>query len=337
MSSDAAVEIYQAPEGEVIFDVDAAAETIWATEEQVADLFDVDRSVINRHVRNIYRDKELDPDVTSVKKVELRDEGGRQVRRPVRRFNLDMIISIGYRVNSKKATDFRIWATDVLKRYAVTGVAVNSEKLARLPSGEAEKRLAEIEGAMDLVKRLVANSELSLSETNGVLEVISRYMGSVQTISEYSSGHFVLSSGGAEKRAITAEQLAVFVKDLRQRLNERPSFGEVSEQNVGIEAADYDDLVIKLNAEFAIDDTVAMRAAKLLYYIVKDRPFLEGNKRIGALLFIVYLTQNDFSLTKNNETKISDRALTALVLLIAESEPSEKELILKLITKLLDD
>ena len=313
MSSDAAVEIYQAPEGEVIFDVDAAAETIWATEEQVADLFDVDRSVINRHVRNIYRDKELDPDVTSVKKVELRDEGGRQVRRPVRRFNLDMIISIGYRVNSKKATDFRIWATDVLKRYAVTGVAVNSEKLARLPSREAEKRLAEIEGAMDLVKRLVANSELSLSETNGVLEVISRYMGSVQTISEYSSGHFVLSSGGAEKRAITAEQ------------------------NVGIEAADYDDLVIKLNAEFAIDDTVAMRAAKLLYYIVKDRPFLEGNKRIGALLFIVYLTQNDFSLTKNNETKISDRALTALVLLIAESETSEKELILKLITKLLDD
>jgi hypothetical protein len=84
-------------------------------------------------------------------------------------YNLDMIISIGYRVNSKKATDFRIWATDVLKRYAVTGVAVNSEKLARLPSGEAEKRLAEIEGAMDLVKRLVANSELSLSETNGVL------------------------------------------------------------------------------------------------------------------------------------------------------------------------
>jgi prophage maintenance system killer protein len=92
-----------------------------------------------------------------------------------------------------------------------------------------------------------------------------------------------------------------------------------------------------LNAEFAVDDTVAMRAAKLLYYIVKDRPFLEGNKRIGALLFIVYLTQNDFSLTKNNETKISDRALTALVLLIAESESSEKELILKLITKLLDD
>ena len=337
MSSDAAVEIYQAPEGEVIFDVDAAAETIWATEEQVADLFDVDRSVINRHVRNIYRDKELDPDATSMKKVELRDEGGRQVRRPVRRFNLDMIISIGYRVNSKKATDFRIWATDVLKRYAVTGVAVNNEKLARLPSGEAEKRLAEIEGAMDLVKRLVANSELSLSETNGVLEVISRYMGSVQTISEYSSGHFVLSSGGAEKRAITAEQLTTFVKDLRQRLNERPSFGEVSEQNVGVEAADYEDLVIKLNAEFAVDDTVAMRAAKLLYYIVKDRPFLEGNKRIGALLFIVYLTQNDFSLTKNNETKISDRALTALVLLIAESEPSEKELILKLITKLLDD
>jgi prophage maintenance system killer protein len=127
------------------------------------------------------------------------------------------------------------------------------------------------------------------------------------------------------------------VKDLRQRLNERPSFGEVSEQNVGVEAADYEDLVIKLNAEFAVDDTVAMRAAKLLYYIVKDRPFLEGNKRIGALLFIVYLTQNDFSLTKNNETKISDRALTALVLLIAESESSEKELILKLITKLLDD
>lgn len=317
MGSD--IEIYKVHEGEIVFNI--SGDTLWATEEQISQLFDVDRSVINRHLNNIYRDGELSEAATCVKNAQVRMEGKRQVKREVKSYNLDAIISVGYRVNSRKATDFRIWATKVLKSYVVNGAAINEARLREL---DAEK-LHTIEGMLGIVKRLTAVSELSEMEAKGILDVISKYSPSFKTLHEYDAGRIVFGGGKKAIRLLDEAECLRAVKQLRASLGESEKFGQVRGN--------------KLREILAGSDngTVAEKAGELLYFVIKNRPFEDGNKRIGALLFIVFLTMNDCHLTENGETKISDRALTALTLLISESDPSEKDLIIALICKLLED
>jgi len=160
--------VYDAEEGEVVFDIDQEKETIWASIDEIARLFGVSRRGIEIHLNNIYKDGELEMMATAKENFAVRVEGNRTVRRKVRFYNLDAIISVGYRVNSKKATRFRVWATSVLKRYVVDGVAVNERRLKELP----EKKLVELEGALSMVRRLIEKQELEAGEAKGILEVI---------------------------------------------------------------------------------------------------------------------------------------------------------------------
>ena len=184
-------QIYKATNGDIVFNFDEEADTLWATEEQVSRLFNVDRSVINRHIRNIYRDGELDEERTAKKNRIVRKEGTRSVTREVNVYNLDAIISIGYRVNSKKATDFRIWATKILHHYVTDGVAINERRLKELDN----EKLHEIENALGIVKRLVASSDLSADEASGILEVITKYGPSFKALEEFDEGHISFSKG----------------------------------------------------------------------------------------------------------------------------------------------
>lgn len=322
MEEVANLEIYKLNEGEVVFDVDAEAETLWATQEQMAQVFEIDRSVINRHIRNIYRDGELEEKTTCAKNAQVRVEGGRMVKRQVAKYNLDMIISVGYRVNSKKATAFRVWSTKILKRYVMGGVVVNERRLKELP----EQKLAEVEGMMEVVKRLLKHNILTAGEASGALEVMANYGGSFKVIGEYGEGYIALGKGRRVKKELSVIEALRFVKEMRASLDEEESFGRIKQGGEEI-----------LRQSLMGEGTVAARAANLLYRVIKERPFVDGNKRIGALLFIILLTLNDYQLTKGGETKISDRALTALVLLIAESEKTEKGLMQSLIMKLLED
>lgn len=315
------IEIYKGVKGEVVFNVDKDMETIWATEDQVSALFDVDRSVINRHIRNIYRDGELDETATCAKNAQVRNEGGRTVTREVKMYNLDAIISVGYRVNSRKATDFRIWATNVLRSYVVDGVAINKRRLEELDA----KKLHEIEGALGIVKRLVAATELTDAETKGILEVISKYSPSLKVLKEFSEGHISLRTGKKTARLLDENECIKIVDQLKKGAKNERGFGEIRGKFGAV-----------LEEAYAGED-VAEKAANLLYLVIKKRPFVDGNKRIAALLFIAFLTFNNYHLTNGGETKISDRALTALTLLIAESNPDEKELIVALICKLLEN
>ncbi len=367
------IEIYEGLKGEVVFDVDVEEETLWATQAQMAQVFGVDRTVIGRHIRNIYRDGELaenptaDENRTSAKNARVENiiqngggvragrtsaknalvrnrtckeilqtqiEGGRKIERKVKAYNLDMIISVGYRVSSKKATQFRIWATSVLKQYTVDGVAINTRRLENIQAKKDAKRLHEVEEMMALVRRLTTTKMLDAGEANGVLEVISKYAGSFKTLQEYDDGHIDLRFLNKKQgqKELTVEMCERAVAQLKQSLSGNELFGK--KRGEMFEGS--------LTAIFQSFDgrelypSVPEKAANLLYFVIKDHPFYDGNKRIGALLFVLFLTLNDYHLTEKGETKISDRALTAIALLIAESEPKEKQLIVSLVCKLLE-
>ena len=333
------IEIYKGLEGEVVFDVDMEGETIWATQAQIAQLFGVAPQNITYHIRNIYKEGELAEEPAGNKRtckeiLQVRDEGGRKIQRKVKVYNLDMIISVGYRVNSKKATQFRVWSTNVLKKYLVNGAVVNEQRIKELAAQREIKKLHNVENMMALVRRLTMRNELSAGEANGVLEVISKYAGSFHTLEEYDDGFIDLSFMSGKKRIkeLTIEMCKSAVEQLRSSVKGSDLFGK--ERNGSFEGS--------LTAIFQSFDgkelypSVPEKAAHLLYFIIKDHPFYDGNKRIGALLFILFLTLNDYHLTKKGETKISDKALTAIALLIAESEPKEKGLIVSLVCKLLE-
>ena len=327
------IEIYRGLEGEVIFDVDTENETIWATPEQMAAVFGVQRPAVVKHLSNIYKSGELDEKATCSKMEQVRYEGSRKVVREKKIYNLDAIISVGYRVNSKKATNFRIWATSVLKRFVTDGVAVNERRLERLAERRDVKKLHDVEDMMALVRRLTTRNELAAGEANGILEVITKYAGSFKTLEEYDDGHIDLSFMNKRRRvkALTVEMCLNAVENLRENVGGSDLFGK--ERNGSFEgnlAAIFQSFEGK-----ELYPSTQEKAANLLYFVIKDHPFYDGNKRIGSLLFILFLTLNDCHLTAQGETKISDRALTAIALLIAESEPREKELIVSLVCKLL--
>ncbi len=332
MTEEKRVEIYKGLAGEVVFNVDEKGETIWATQAQITEIFGVDRTVIGRHLRNIFKEGELDEKQVCAKNAHTGPDGKTY---QVNMYNLDAIISVGYRVNSKKATRFRIWATKVLKQYVTDGIAVNERRLAQLTEKKEVKKLHDVEDMMALVRRLTTQNELDAGEANGVLEVISRYAGSFKTLEEYDDGHIDLSFMGTGKRQqkeLTIVMCEEAVENLRKNVGGSELFGK--KRNNSFEGS--------LNSIFQSFDgkelypSVPEKAANLLYFIIKDHPFYDGNKRIGALLFILFLTLNDYHLTEKGETKISDRALTAIALLIAESEPKEKGLIVSLVCKLLE-
>ena len=328
------IEIYKGLTGEVVFDVDTEGETLWATRAQIAQLFGVTPRNITDHLKNIFETGELNEKRTRKKNFLVRKEGNRTVRREVDLYNLDVIISVGYRVNSKKATNFRIWATSVLKRFVTNGVAVNERRLEQIAAKRDTKRLHDVEDMMALVRRLTVRNELDAGEANGVLEVISKYAGSFKTLEEYDDGHIDLSFMSKRKRVkeLTLTMCNSAVENLRENVGGSDLFGK--QRGGGFEGS--------LNAIFQSYDgkelypSVQEKAANLLYFVIKDHPFYDGNKRIGSLLFVLFLTMNDCHLTESGETKISDRALTAIALLIAESEPKEKGLIVSLVCKLLE-
>ena len=323
------LEIYQGAEGEVFFDVDEMNQTIWAEQGKIAELFEVDRTVISRHLRNIFADEELEAGKCVKEEVEERLEGNRRIARKIKKYNLDVIISVGYRVNSKKATKFRIWASSIIKRYMTEGVAVNYDLVKKLPDGS--EKLQNLEETLGIVRRMLAETSLSANEANGVLEVVTKYADSFATISEYLNNKIIFSVDTRARRDLSEVEIENYVSDLRERLNESENFGVLAKNNMGETL-----ISARIQNLFERSDSVARRAAKLLYFIVHEKPFLEGNQQIGALLFVVYLSVNFFQLNEQGETKISDRASTDLVLLIAESQPEEKELMLNLICKLLD-
>jgi prophage maintenance system killer protein len=315
--------VYEAPAGGPRVEVIIGDETVWLTQAQMAKLFGRDQSVIARHIKNVYQESELPEEGSMQILHRTSDEGGR----PAAVYNLDVVLSVGYRVKSQRGTQFRIWATNTLRSHLIEGYTLNEKRLT--------ERGIELEQALTLLSSTLQH--LITDQGQAVLEVVRRYARSWRILRDYDENQ--LSSAPDQTSApIASLDIDTARETIRALRNEIIARGE----NPGLFGQEHDETLgsILLNIEQTWDDqplypTIESRAAHLLYFVIKDHPFSDGNKRSGSLLFLDYLRRNGALLGANGQPRFSDTALVALALLIAESQPSHKELVMRLVLNLL--
>jgi len=318
--------LYQTADGQATLDVKFEKETVWLSLNQMAGLFQRDKSVISRHLSNVFKSRELNRD-SVVAKFATTAADGKTYK--VDYFNLDAIISVGYRVNSIRGTQFRIWATNTLKDHLIRGYTLNERRLSELGLAEAEQTIR-------LLARTLDRHDLITAEGRDILVVITDYAKSWRLFEQYDGSRLPAIEKHHHVRHILDERNAgEAISTLKRQLVEKgettPLFGQDSENRLsGIIGAVQQSFDGKL-----LYPSVEEQAAHLLYFIIKDHPFVDGNKRIGAFLFILFLQENECDEKKDGSPKINDNALVALSLLVAESEPSQKELMIRLIMNLL--
>lgn len=325
------VVVYEAPDGEVRVDVRLERETVWLSQQQMAELFGRERSVVTKHIRNAFKEGELDPASTSAKFAQVRAEGDRTITREVDHYNLDVILTVGYRVNSKRGTQFRIWATRTLRQHLLDGFTLNERRLR-------ERGLGDLEQTVALLARTLTSRDLVTDQGRAVLDVVQRYTRTWRLLLEYDEERLAeapsrpVAAGASIELAEARAAAATLRDDLLRRGEAGNLFG--SERGDGLAA-----ILGALRQTFdgmPLYPSAQVRAAHLLYFVIKDHPFSDGNKRIGTLLFLEHLRRNGLLLASDGQPRLSDSAMVALALLIAESAPSQKDLLIRLVLALLD-
>lgn len=299
-------------------------ETVWLTQAQMAELFDTSTDNISLHLKNIYADEELEEPATTEDFSVVRQEGARQVRRHLKHYNLDAIISVGYRVSSSRATRFRQWATGVLRQHLVEGYSLNQQRL--------KERGIAFEQALDLLSRTLANQQLVSTERQAVLQVIADYARSWSLLQGYDEQSLTGQRGKQrDMRPLGLEDVLAAIAQLKAELIAKGEatalFGQL--RGDGLASA-----IATIEQGFGDElfyPNVASRAAHLLYFVIKNHPLTDGNKRTGSFLFLWYLRLNQHLLARPVERLINDNTLVALALLVAESKPDQKDLMVKLV------
>ncbi len=305
-------------------------ETVWLTQKELAKLFDVNIPAISKHIKNIYKSGELNSIETLSKMETVQKEGNRKVKREIEFYNLDMIIAVGYRVNSKKATKFRIWATKILKEYMIKGYILNRERVQ-------QEKLNELNQTIELIKQSL-NSELDLKEAKGFTEIVTKYAKSWALLQGYDNQSLKdIVEHREQKFILDYNEAKEAIAQLKETLIAK---GEATELFGQEKAGEFKGTLLNIYQSFGGEDllpSVEEKSANLLYYIIKGHPFIDGNKRIGSYLFILFLHKNGILHKANGEIKINDNALASLALLVAISSPKQKEIIIKLIINMLYD
>lgn len=319
------VVLFQAEDGKTRLEVQLEHDTVWLTQKQMADLFDVNVPAISKHVSNIIASGELG-EATVSKMENVRREGGRMVSRTQAVYNLDMIISIGYRVNSAKATRFRIWATQVLKEHLVKGYTFNEQRLR-----DEQAKLREMRQTVELLARTLTNQDLVNKTGQDVLRVIGNYAYALATLDRYDHGTLAIEATTREAlRVIDYDEAIGIVRAMKGEFD--GLFG--IEKDQGFKSAL--GAIYQTFGGRELYPSVEEKAANLLYFIVKNHAFSDGNKRIAAAVFIYFLAGNAILYRPDGSKRLADNALVALTLLIAESRPEEKETIVKVIINLIN-
>lgn len=318
--------IYTSKKGGVELRADVGNETIWATQAQIAELFGIDRSVVTKHINNVFGDKELDNE-SNVQKMHIPNSD-----KPVAYYSLDIILAVGYRTNSTKAIKFRQWATKILKEYLLKGIVVNTERIKKLPN----RILFDLDEKLSFIQRTLEKRELDKDEENSLLAVIHDYANSWKFLKEYDEGELKLHrSKNKEKQKLEYDFVRQVLDTMR---NELMAKEQASELFATERDQTFQGILKTIYQTFGgkeLYTSLEEKAAHLLYFIIKDHPFSDGNKRVGSFLFISFLKLNRILTRPSGEKKINDNTLVALALLIAESDPKDKEIMVMLTTNLL--
>lgn len=312
--------IYQAKSGKIEFKGDFKRDTVWASQKQIAEVFDVNIRTINEHLQNIYKTNELSKNSTIRKFRIVQKEGKRHINREVNYYNLDAILSVGYRINSQKATQFRIWATKVLKQHLLEGYTINKSRIVQ----NHDRFLQALAG----VKAVLPKSDKVKSED--IIELIKAFSQTWFSLEAYDTDNFP-EKGTKKPVYFTAEELKQALHNFRKNIIEQNLASELfgKEQQKNSVAGIVGNIFQSFNKE-DVYPTLEVKAAHLLYFMVKNHPFIDGNKRSGAFAFIWFLRRADIL-----KMSITPEALTTLTLLVAESNPGDKDKIIGLIVMLL--
>jgi len=312
---------YQSTEGAPALEVKLDRDTVWLSQRQMSVLFDKDTDTIGLHIRNVFREGELEEASTTEESSVVQDEGGRKIRRRVRFYNLDVIISVGYRVRSRRGTQFRIWATNILRDHLLKGYTLN------------EKRLKELNKAVRLIADVADRKALSGDEATALLRVVADYSYALDLLDDYD--HERVHAGETTVAAVmpvSYEEAVRAIGRLRCQFNAGDVFGLEKDDSLRgslaniMQTFDGNDLYPSLEE----------KAAQLLYFLVKNHSFVDGNKRIGAALFLWFLEKNGVLYGADGFKRIADNALVAMTLLIADRKPEEQDILSRVVVNLIN-
>jgi len=320
--------IYKTSKNEVGLDVRFEGETVWLTQNQIALLFGTQRPAVTKHLNNIFKSGELDKkSVSSI--LEHTAVDGKIYK--IQFYALDAIISVGYRVSSKKATKFRIWATNVLKRHLIHGFTLNQKRLL-----EAQDKFKKLQQTILFLKEKSGHKLLAGQERE-ILGLLEKYSKTLSLLEQYDTEKLQLSRAGKGKFVLSYDVAVEIIVELKKELVSKKEAGGLFGQEYGDKFKGILGNIWQTFGGKELYGSLEEKAAHLLYFIIKDHPFTDGNKRIGSFLFVYFLDKNNFLYKETGEKKINDNALTALVLLVAVSDPKEKEKLIKIITNLLEN
>ena len=316
--------IYQTEDGQTQIDVRLENETVWLTQAQMAELFDKDRTVIGRHIRNIYKEEELEQNITCAKFAHMGSEGDQRYEYTA--YNLDVIISVGYRVNSKRGVKFRQWANRVLKEYLIKGYAVNDRI--------RKEQIGELRQLVGMIGRTIQNKPLlSNDETNALFEVVTNYTYALDTLDNYDYERLTIDKTTKEEPFhATYENAMEAINGLREKFGGSALFGNEKDDS-------FKSSIGQIYQTFGGEElypSVEEKAAMLLYLVTKNHSFSDGNKRIAATLFLWFLNNNGILYRKDGSKRLADNTLVALTRMIAESKTEEKDVMVKVVVNLIN-
>jgi prophage maintenance system killer protein len=322
------IQIYQSPDNQIELQVNLEKDTVWLSQKQMALLFDKNLMTVNEHIKNIYLENELDEISTIRKSLILQTEGKRKIKREVLIYNLDVIISVGYRVKSKRGTQFRQWATQRLKDYLVKGFAINEKRLK-----ETKNQFRELKQAVGLLEKVAGEKELSGNEAMGLLKLLNDFTTALDILDRYDHQTLkIKKSKTKEVFRISYKEAKKAIEGLKKKFGGSDLFGKEKDKSFKSSLENIYQTFDGKDLYYSLEE----KAAHLLYFVVKNHSFIDGNKRIAAFLFVWFLERNNL-LYHHDRKVIDDNALVALTLMIAASNPDDRNMMIKVIVNLLNN
>lgn len=323
--NDSKIEIYQIENGKTDISVKLENDSVWLNLNQILELFQRDKSVISRHISNIFKENELEKKSVVAKNATTAKDGKTY---QVDYYNLDVIISVGYRIKSQRGTQFRIWANKILKDYLIRGYSLNENKLIK-----QNQQLKELQESVKILDKILSYKEPSNSESIGLLKIISNYAYALDILDKYDYQNLsIQSTSGKEVFQLTYKEAITQIKLAKKAYGNSELFGNEKDESFRSSIA----TIYQTFDSIDLYPSVEEKGANLLYFITKNHSFSDGNKRIAAFLFLYFMEKNGILFNEDGTKRIADNALVALTLMIAVSNPEEKETMIKVIVNLIN-